>query len=240
MIISSPGATTALVALLALALIGEPRAAGAQALPSVWPAPAVQRPGDSTIASGLREALTVGAEKAVERTGRLDGFFKNEAIKILMPDSLRTLESALRAVGYGARADDFILAMNRAAERAAASAKPIFWDAITSITIEDARGILTGADTAATEYFRGRTEDELATAFRPIVEQATNEFGVTRQYKELVRGLPLANLQSLDVDSYVVSKTLDGLFHVLGEEEKRIREDPAARVTAILRDVFGR
>ena len=217
-----------------------PVAALGQAVPPVWQAPSIGSASESTIASGLREALTVGAEKAVERTGRIDGFFKNEAIKILMPDSLRPLESGLRAVGYGARVDDFILAMNRAAERAAASAKPIFWDAIKTITIEDARGILTGGSTAATEYFRGRTEDQLATAFRPIVEQATGEFGVTRQYKDLVHALPFGNLQSLDIDAYVVSKALDGLFFVLGEEEKKIREDPAARVTAILRDVFGR
>jgi hypothetical protein len=227
-------------AVITTVALGVPASAVAQAVPPVWQAPALGGAGESTIASGLREALTVGAEKAVERTGRLDGFFRNEAIKILMPESLRTVESGMRAVGLGGRADDFVLALNRAAERAAASAKPIFWEAIKGITIDDARGILTGGDTAATEYFRGRTEDDLTTAFRPIVEQATGEFGVTRQYKELVQALPFTTLQSLDIDAYVVSKALDGLFLVLGEEEKRIRDDPAARITAILRDVFGR
>jgi len=197
---------------------------------------------DSRIALGLREALRVGADNAVARTGRLDGFFRNEAIRILMPERLRRLEGGLRAFGYGDAVDEFILAMNRAAERAASSAKPIFLDAIRSITIEDARGILTGGDTAATEYFRGRTESALAEAFRPIVQEATNEFGVTRQYKALVGSLPfgLADGQGLDIDDYVVGKTLDGLFYVLGEEERAIRRDPAARITAILREIFGR
>jgi hypothetical protein len=194
---------------------------------------------ESTIASGLREALTVGAENAVDRTGRLDGFFRNEAIKILMPDRLRKVETGLRAIGYGPQVDEFILAMNRAAERAAASAKPLFWDAIRTITLDDAREILTGGDTAATEYFRDRTGDGLAEAFRPIVEQATGEFDVTRQYKDLIQRLPFAGAQAPDIDEYVVARTLDGLFYVLGEEEKKIRKDPAARVTAILREVFG-
>jgi hypothetical protein len=188
---------------------------------------------------GLREALTVGAQNAVAQTGRLDGFFKNEAIKILMPQNLRSAETALRTIGYGPQVDEFILAMNRAAERAAASAKPIFLDAVRKITFEDAKAILTGGETAATEYFRSHTQDALTTAFRPIVQRATDEVGVTKQYKDLVRGLPFGNPQALDIDTYIVGKTLDGIFYVLGQEETKIREDPAARVTAILRQVFG-
>ena len=215
-----------------------PAAAVAQWPPVIDTAPR-QATAASRIALGLREALTVGAENAVMRTGRLDGFLKNEAIKILMPEKLRRVESALRYVGYGPKVDEFIVAMNRAAERAASSAKPIFLDAIRGITIEDARGILAGGETAATEYFRERTEEGLATAFRPIVQEATGEFGVTRQYKDLVKGLPIGNVQGLDIDEYVVARTLDGLFYVLGEEERKIRKDPAARITAILREVFG-
>jgi len=219
-----------------------PIAAGAQVVPPTIGGilDRAQSAPESRIALGLREALTVGAENAVERTGRLDGFFKDEAIKILMPERLRRIETGLRAVGYGAQVDDFILAMNRAAERAAASAKPIFWEAIRSITIDDARAILTGGETAATEYFRDRTQEGLTEAFRPIVEQATDEFGVTRQYKDLIQSLPFAGAQAPDIDEYVVARTLDGLFYVVGEEEKKIRKDPAARVTAILREVFGR
>lgn len=226
-----------MVALLA-ALLG-PVAASAQ-WPPVQQEPPSQAAPSSRIALGLREALTVGAENAVQRTGRVDGFLKNEAIRILMPERLRRVETALRYVGYGPKVDEFIVAMNRAAERAAASAKPIFLDAIRRITIDDARGILTGGETAATEYFRERTEEGLTTAFAPIVQEATSEFGVTRQYKDLVRGLPFGNAQGLDIDEYVVGKTLDGLFYVLGEEERKIRKDPAARITAILREVFGR
>ncbi len=228
-----------LVFVAILAIIIGARSTVAQQPPTPGVTPAPTSPGQPTIAAGLREALTVSAENAVTQTGRLDGFFKNDAIKILMPDKLRGVETALRAVGYGPKVDEFILAMNRAAERAAGSATPIFVNAISSITIQDAQQILTGGDTAATEYFRTRTHDALATAFRPIVQQATSEFGVTRQYKDLVQNLPFANTQGLDIDEYVVGKTLDGLFYVMGEEEKKIRKDPAARVTAILREVFG-
>ncbi len=215
-------------------------AAGAQPLPVPAGVPQATIGSQSRPALALRDTLTIGAENAVSRTGRLDGFFRNEAIKILMPEKLHSLETALRAVGYGPKVDEFVLAMNRAAERAAASAKPIFLDAINQITFEDAKAIVTGTDTAATDYFRGKTEEQLTTAFKPIVQRATDDAGVTRQYKDLIQGLPFGNAQSLDVDTYVVGKTLDGLFYVLGEEEKKIRKDPAARVTAILREVFGR
>ncbi len=231
--------TRPVVAIAFLAAVFASPAAIAQQVPQGGAAPPPASLPESQIAAGLREALTVAARNAVTRTGHTDGFFKNDAIKILMPARLRGVETALRAVGYGPKVDEFILAMNRAAERAAASATPIFVNAIRSITIEDARQILTGGETAATQYFRTRTQDALATAFRPIVKQATNEVGVTRQYKDLIQSLPLGDVQGLDIDEYVVGKTLDGLFSVMGAEEKKIRQDPAARVTAILRDVFG-
>jgi hypothetical protein len=198
---------------------------------------------EGQIASGLKEALQVGTQNAVNLTGKTDGYFGNQAIEILMPEKLRTLETGLRAVGYGPKVDEFILSMNRAAERAAPSAKQIFWDAIGAMTFEDARKIRSGGDTAATEYFRAKTSDKLTTAFRPIVEKATNEVGVTRQYKELVgryQTIPFAKVESLDVDQYVVAKGLDGLFFVLGEEEKKIRTNPAARTTELLKQVFGK
>ena len=149
----------------------------------------------------------------------------------------------MRAVGYGPQVDEFILSMNRAAERAAPSAKKIFWDAIGEMSFDDARKILSGGDTAATEYFKTKTTDKLSTAFRPVVEKATNEVGVTRQYKDLVgraQAIPFLKIESLDVDNYVVGKSLDGLFHVLGEEEHKIRTNPAARVTDLLKEVFGK
>ena len=200
-------------------------------------------PSDAKIASGLKEALQVGTQNAVNLTGKTDGYFGNQAIKILMPEKLRTLETGLRAVGYGPKVDEFVLSMNRAAERAAPSAKQIFWDAITEMTFEDARKILGGGDTAATEYFKVKTTDKLTAAFRPVVDQAMNEVGVTRQYKELIgryQAIPFARSESLDIDSYVVSKSLGGLFHVVGEEERKIRTNPAARATDLLKEVFGK
>jgi hypothetical protein len=198
---------------------------------------------DAKVASGLKEALQIGTQNAVNLTGKTDGYFQNQAIKILMPEKLRSLETGLRAIGYGPKLDEFVLSMNRAAERAAPSAKQIFWDAIGAMTFEDAQKILKGNETAATQYFRGKTSDRLTTAFRPIVEQATNEVGVTRQYKELVgryQAIPFAKSESLDVDGYVVGKALDGLFLVLGDEEKKIRSNPTARVTDLLKEVFGK
>jgi hypothetical protein len=198
---------------------------------------------DAKIGSGLKEALKVGTENTVNLTGRLDGYFLNQAIKILMPEKLRNLEKGLRAVGYGPQIDDFVLSMNRAAERAAPFAKEIFWDAIGEMTFEDARKILSGHETAATDYFKGKTTDKLAAVFKPIVEKAMNDVGVTRQYKELVgrfQDIPFVKSESFDIDQYVVTKALDGLFHVLGEEERKIRTNPTDRVTDLLKEVFGK
>ena len=198
---------------------------------------------DVKIGSGLKEALKVGTENTVNLTGRLDGYFLNQAIKILMPEKLRNLEKGLTAVGYGPQVDEFVLSMNRAAEQAAPFAKQIFWDAVGEMTFQDARKILSGHETAATDYFKSRTTDKLTVAFRPVVDQAMNEVGVTRQYKELVgrfQTIPFVKSESFDIDHYVVTKALDGLFHVLGEEERKIRTNPAARVTNLLKEVFGK
>ena len=174
---------------------------------------------------------------------KLDGYFKNQAIKILMPEKLQTMEKTLRAVGLGHQVDEFILSMNRAAERAAPAAKQIFWDAIGEMTFQDAKKILSGNETAATDYFKAKTTDKLTTAFRPIVDKATNEVGVTRQYKELVgrfQSIPFVKTETVDIDQYVTTKALDGLFYVVAQEEKKIRTDPAARVTDLLKEVFGK
>jgi hypothetical protein len=198
---------------------------------------------DAKIGSALKEALKIGTENAVNLTGKKDGYFLNQAIKILMPEKLRTLEKGLRAVGYGPQVDEFVLSMNRAAERAAPSAKQIFWDALGEMTFEDARKILSGNETAATDYFKGKTTDKLTTAFRPVVDKSMNEVGVTRQYNELMdrfHAIPFVKKETFDLDSYVVTKALDGLFHVLGDEEKKIRTNPEARVTDLLKEVFGK
>lgn len=195
---------------------------------------------EQRIADGLKQALQVGTEKAVKLTGRVDGYWKNEAIKILMPERLQTLERGLRLVGYGPQVDEFELSMNRAAERAAPAARTIFVDAIKSMTFDDARRVLQGGETAATEYFKGRTTGKLSEAFSPIVSKAMNEVGVTRQYKDLTRSLPFGEIPSFDLDHYVVGKALDGLFLTLGQEERKIRTNPTARVSELLKDVFGR
>jgi hypothetical protein len=198
---------------------------------------------DAKIGAGLKEALHVATENSVNLTGRLDGYFGNEAIKILMPEKLRTLEQGLRVVGYGEKVDAFVLSMNRAAERAAPAAKQIFWNAIGAMTFDDAQKILGGGDTAATEFFKRKTTDNLTAAFRPVVERTMSEVGVVRQYQELVgrfKAIPFAQTQTFDINGYVVTKALDGLFHVVGEQERQIRTNPAARTTALLKEVFAK
>jgi hypothetical protein len=198
---------------------------------------------DTKIGSGLKEALQIGTENAIHFTGKKDGYFLNQAIKILMPEKLRTFEKGLRAVGYGQQVDEFVLSMNRAAEKAAPFAKKIFWDAIGEMTFEDVRKILSGHDTAATDYFKGKTTNKLIEVFRPIVSNAMNEVGVTRQYKELVgryENIPFVKKETFDLDHYVVNKALDGLLHMVGEEEKKIRKNPTARTTELLKEVFGK
>jgi hypothetical protein len=198
---------------------------------------------DVKIGSGLKEALKVGTENAVNLTGKKDGYFLNQVIKILMPEKLKTFEKGLRTVGYGSKVDEFVLSMNRAAEKAAPFAKQIFWDAIGEMTFDDTRKILSGNDTAATEYFKGKTTNKLTDVFKPIVSNAMNEVGTTRQYKELVgryETIPFVKKESLDLDQYVVTKALGGLFYMVGEEEKKIRKNPAARTTDLLKEVFGK
>ena len=198
---------------------------------------------DDTVVSGLKEALQVGSDKAAGNTGKLDGYFLNEAIKILMPQKLRTVEKGLRMVGYGPQVDELVLSMNRAAEQAAPFAKDIFWYAIKEMSFADGRKVLRGGDTAATEYFREKTSAELASAFHPLVKESMDSVGVTRQYKELVgryQAIPFMKSEAFDLDHYVVDQALAGLFHILGEEERKIRTDPAAQVSGLLVKVFGK
>jgi hypothetical protein len=258
---SSPGEAVALLdrtrrwttaVALALALCAGTAPAGAQlddllkrfpGIPQVPGVPQTGGLGEVRIGQALKEALQIGTANAVQLTGRTDGYFRNEAIKILLPEQLRSLDRGLRLVGYGPQLDELVLGMNRAAEQAAPAAKQIFWDAIGEMTIDDARRILDGSQTAATEYFKDKTTTQLTSAFRPVVERSMSQVGVTRQYNELLgraRGIPFLDVEAYDLDSYVVGKGLDGLFHVVGEEERKIRTNPSARVTDLLREVFGR
>ena len=198
---------------------------------------------DLQLGSGLKEALRVGTENTVKLTGRPDGFFRNQAIKILLPKQLQFLDTSLRAVGLGGQVDELVLGMNRAAERAAPRAGQIFVDAIVSMTFDDVRKIMGGGDTAATQFFKAKTGDRLAGAFRPVVEQAMQEVGVSRLYNDLTgryQSIPFAKSLTFDLNGYVVGKALDGLFRVLGDEESKISTNPAARVTDLLQQVFKR
>jgi hypothetical protein len=233
--------TLLLATALALGLLLSPSPAAAQ-LDRLLQGLGIGGLSDAKIGSGLKEALRVGTETAVSLTGKTDGYFANQAIKILMPSQLQTADKGLRMVGYGPQLDEFVLSMNRAAEAAAPGAKKIFGDAIGAMSIEDARKIWSGGDNAATQYFKSKTSDQLTAAFKPVVDKALNQVGVTRQYKELLgraQSIPFMKTESLDIDRYVLGKSLDGLFHVLGEQEKQIRTNPAARTTELLKEVFS-
>jgi RNA binding exosome subunit len=199
-------------------------------------------PGNDQIVAGLKEALSIGTGNAVSATSKTDGYFGNQAIKILVPEKIRKVGDVLGKVGYQKEVDDFVLSMNRAAEKAAPQAKAIFIDAVHQMTVEDARKILDGGDTAATEYFKSKTSGKLHEAFQPIVSSSMSEVGTTRSYKEMMdkyKTVPFAGSESLDLDRYVTDKSLDGLFHLVAQEEIKIRKDPAARVTDLLKTVFG-
>ena len=197
---------------------------------------------DNTIA-GLKEALSVGTANAVLDVSKINGYLKNQAIRIILPEEIQKATRTLRNLGLGGLVDDFERSMNVAAEKAAPEAKAIFLDAIRSITFDDARKILNGGDTAATDFLKSRTYDRISTSFRPLVSASMDQVGVTRFYKTIadtVGSIPFQTPIDLDLDTYVTGKALDGLYYVVAEEEKKIRTDPAARVTELLKDVFGK
>jgi len=198
--------------------------------------------GNDTVSKGLKEALTKGIERAVNSTGKTDGFFSNEHIKIPIPKALLRIEGPLRSAGYGPQIDDFVLSMNRAAEAATPLAKEIFIATITSMTLKDAEAILKGNDTAATDYLNKHTRKNLTESFAPQITKTMNEFEVARKYKAVMgkySSLPFGQKKlEKKVEEYTTEKSLDGLFYVLGQEEKRIRTEPAARTTELLRKIF--
>jgi hypothetical protein len=167
---------------------------------------------------------------------------RNEAIKILLPEKIQMMSEVLRAAGFDKEVDAFVLSMNRAAEKAAPKAKPIFIAAVKEMSFQDARNILDGGNTAATEYFQGKTSTNLSDAFKPVIADSMNKVGVTKSYKALKNKylsiLPLSTTESIDLDRYVTQKALDGLFYTLGQEEAKIRTNPKARTTEILKKVF--
>ncbi len=194
------------------------------------------------IVDGLKEALEIGTDNAVKAVGRTGGYSDNPKIKIPLPGYIEKARGMLSAIGYGSQVDAFDKSMNRAAEIAAPKAKAIFWDSIKEMTFEDARRILNGGDTAATDYLKRKSSTHLEEVFRPIIHNAMGEVGVTRKYQELsqpLESLPFAQGAVPDLDGYVTDGALNGLFYMLGQEEKKIRENPAARATDLLKKVFG-
>lgn len=193
------------------------------------------------IVAGLKEALSVGAKNSASKLSAVDGFFKDAAVKILMPEEVRKVETRLRALGMGKVVDQAITSLNRAAENAAKEASPIFINAVKKMTVQDALGILKGTDTAATSYLKNSTSNELTNAFRPVVEASLKKVDATKYWKEvftLYNKFAPTPITS-DINEYVTDRTLKGIFYYVGEEEKKIRKNPAARVSEILKTVFG-
>jgi len=196
------------------------------------------------IVSALKEALVKGSQSAVNVLGKENGFLSHPQLKIPMPEKLQAVESGLRKIGQDKIADQFVLSMNRAAEEATPKAMSIFSNTIKSMSIEDAYGILQGSDNAATEYLKDKGGSQLQQQFLPIVKQATNRVGVTEKYKALIDNLGMMSkfidVESLDLDKYVTDKAIEGLFSLVADEEKLIRDNPAARTTEILKKVFSK
>jgi hypothetical protein len=194
-----------------------------------------------TVAAGLKEALRVGTERGTATTSARDGFYKNPLIKVAMPEQYDGVARAIRDIGFGSHVDDFEKSMNRAAEKASGEAVAVFWDAITKMSISDAFGILNGGDTAATDYFRQQTTAKLSARFQPIVTAKMEEVGVYNYYEDLTgyyNLLPISKPEPVDLDEYITGRTVEGIFTVIEQEEQKIRRDPAARTTELLRKVF--
>lgn len=195
-----------------------------------------------TIAAGLKEALQKGVDTGTKKLSAVDGFFKDAAIKILLPPEARNVEKTLRNFGLGKLVDDAILTMNRSAEDAAKSAAPIFLSAIQQMTINDALGILQGGDTAATAYLRTKTNDSLTAAFRPVIEQSLQKTDATKYWNKAITTYNTFTMNKINPDlaGYVTDKALYGIFHEIGKEEQLIRKDPLSRTSDLLKQVFGK
>lgn len=212
----------------------------------IFKAPATQQAlSESDAIAGIREALAKGTETAVNTLGRNDGFWGNAAARIPLPGSVQRVGDGMRKLGLGATVDEFHLTLNRAAEQAVPEVASILGNAARNISVEDAVGIINGPDDAATRYFESTAGEALFARIRPKVEEATAKVGVTQQYKSLVNqagpfmALAGGELPS-DLDSYVTEQAMDALFVQIAEQEKLIRDNPAARTSKILREVFGK
>jgi len=191
---------------------------------------------------GLKQALNDGSAAAVARLGVENGYYANPNVKIPLPPSLQQVERGLRAFGMRRQADELVLTMNRAAEAAVPEAKQLLVDAVKTMSVQDAKGILGGGDTAATDYFQRSTRSQLGRRFLPIVKQATDRVGLAQQYNALAGqgvALGLVKEDQASIESYVTQKALDGLYFMIGEQEKAFRQDPVGATSDIVRRVFG-
>lgn len=193
------------------------------------------------IVQGLKQALTIGTQNSTNKLSAVDGFFADAAIKILMPPEAQDVEKTLRRFGLGSLVDKTVLSLNRAAEDAAKSATPIFVNAIKQMTITDALGILRGGDFAATNYFKQKTTNALTQAFKPVISKSLNKVDATKYWSDIFTAYNRFSTKKVETDltAYVTQKAIDGIFYEVGLEEQKIRKDPAARVTDLLKQVFG-
>jgi len=195
------------------------------------------------IVKGLKEALTVGSNNSSGKASAVDGFLKNTAIKIPFPPQAASMEEKLRAIGFNKQVDEFVTTLNRAAEKAAKDAAPIFVNAVTGMTISDGMNILKGNNDAATLFLKNATQNELKQKFLPVVKNALEQVEVTRYWNPLMskyNQIPFVQKQNPDLNDYVTNKALDGLFYLVAQEELKIRQDPAARISDILKKVFAK
>ncbi len=193
------------------------------------------------IISGLKEALRVGTDSSSKKLGKLDGYFADAAIKILMPAEAQKVEKTLRGLGMGSMVDKAILSMNRGAEDAAKGVGNIFWNSIKQMNVTDGLQILRGSDTAATSYLKKTTTAELVTKFRPVIDSSLAKFDATKHWNDVFSAYNKVSLKKVNTDltAYVTEKALSGLFYNIALQEQKIRKDPAAQVTGILKKVFG-
>ncbi|HEY5692158.1 MAG TPA: DUF4197 domain-containing protein, partial [Cyclobacteriaceae bacterium] len=194
------------------------------------------------VAAGLKEALIKGISNGSDMASQLDGYFKNEAIKILFPPDVKRVEEKLRQIGLGNEVDKFVMTLNRGAEDAAKEAKPIFISAVRSMTIEDAWGILKGEQDAATQYLKRTTSAQLKEKFSPVIQNSLDKVNATKYYGDLVgtyNKIPFVDKANPDLNDYATDKAIEGLFVMVAKEEKDIRQNPMARTTDLLKRVFG-
>lgn len=200
------------------------------------------KPTNDEMVSGLKEALNIGVTKGSDNVSKTDGYFKNNAIKILMPPEVKNVEDKLRSIGMGQLVDDAILRMNRAAEQAGPKAKPIFCDAIKSMSIMDAVNIIKGPQDGATQYLKKSTSVQLTSAFKPIIAQELDKTEATKYWKQVFdtyNKIPFVTKVNSDLPSYVTQKALDGLFLMVAQEEAKIRKDPLGTASALIQKIFS-